>query len=125
MTDFDEENEGQEEEGRLGALKRGLDGLLNADPSTIRGAVSDMVPREAAAKLAQGTERTKKEVVRIIAQEVKGFLEEVDVQSILANVLKDHEMEVHIRFRPKDGLPLDEGEEADAVQPEETGSDEK
>mgnify|MGYP001176209598 CR=1 FL=1 len=101
MTNSDNGDDFESDSSARGVLKKGLDTLLGVEPSAIRDVVSDMMPREAAARLAQGTERTKKEVVRIIAGEVKGFLEEVDLQSIIAKVLQDHEMEVHIRFRPK------------------------
>ncbi len=112
MTYSDDLDEPESESLPRGVLKKGLDTLLGVEPSAIREAVSDMMPREAAARLAQGTERTKKEVVRIIAGEVKGFLEQVDLQSIIAKVLQDHEMEVHVRFRPK-SPETDEPEEGD------------
>ena len=121
MTSSDDLNDLEGDALPRGVLKKGLDTLLGVEPSAIREAVSDMMPREAAARLAQGTERTKKEVVRIIAGEVKGFLEEVDLQSIIANVLRDHEVEVHVRFRPKPADADEEGagemESSDEVEP--------
>ena len=108
MANSDNIDELENESSARGVLKKGLDTLLGVEPSAIRDAVSDMMPREAAARLAQGTERTKKEVVRIIAGEVKSFLKEVDLQSIFAKVLQDHEMEVHIRFRPKSDEAVDD-----------------
>jgi len=111
MANFDNTDDLETESSARGVLKKGLDTLLAVEPSAIREAVSDMMPREAAARLAQGTERTKKEVVRIIAGEVRTFLDEVDLQSIIAQVLQDHEMEVHVRFHPKSDDALGSEEE--------------
>lgn len=110
MTNSDDLNDLEGDSLTRGVLKKGLDTLLGVEPSAIREAVSDMMPREAAARLAQGTERTKKEVVRIIAGEVRTFLDEVDLQSIIAQVLQDHEMEVHVRFHPKSDATVESEE---------------
>ena len=122
MTNSDNIDELENESSARGVLKKGLDTLLGVEPSAIRDAVSDMMPREAAARLAQGTERTKKEVVRIIAGEVKSFLKEVDLQSIFAKVLQDHEMEVHIRFRPKSDEAVDD-DAAESSEVDEEGAE--
>lgn len=122
MANSDNIDELENESSARGVLKKGLDTLLGVEPSAIRDAVSDMMPREAAARLAQGTERTKKEVVRIIAGEVKSFLKEVDLQSIFAKVLQDHEMEVHIRFRPKSDEAVDD-DAAESSEVDEEGAE--
>ena len=122
MANSDNIDELENESSARGVLKKGLDTLLGVEPSAIRDAVSDMMPREAAARLAQGTERTKKEVVRIIAGEVKSFLKEVDLQSIFAKVLQDHEMEVHIRFRPKSDEAVDD-DAAESNEVDEEGAE--
>ena len=59
MTISDNGDDFESDSSARGVLK-GLDTLLGVEPSAIRDVVSDMMPREAAAWLAQGTERTKK-----------------------------------------------------------------
>jgi hypothetical protein len=94
MTDEDrpEDSEFSQEDdtgGPLDILRRGFDALIAGDGARL--------PREAVSRVAQGTERTKREVVRIIGAEVRTFLEHVDAPGVLSQALERLEMDVALK----------------------------
>ena len=96
VNEFSEEDELG---GPLDLLRRGFDAIIAGDGARL--------PREAVTRVAQGTERTKREVVRIIGAEVRSFLEHVDAPGVLSQALQRLEMDVTLKVgfrRREDGV---------------------
>ncbi|MEE2835537.1 MAG: hypothetical protein VYB65_05910 [Myxococcota bacterium] len=88
-----------EDERSLGRklLRTGLGALLVSE-SVVREVVKEL-PAEAANRLMQGTKDTKNEVMRLAGNEVKNFLEHLDLVGIFSDVLERMDMEVELKVK--------------------------
>jgi hypothetical protein len=80
-------------------LRTGLDALLVSE-SVLREVVKEL-PAEAATRIAQGTEKTKNEVIRRAGAEVKSFLEHLDLVGVFSQVLERMDVDVQLKVRFK------------------------
>lgn len=81
------------------ALVGGLSAVLMTEEG-IRNAVSDLrLPKDAIAYLAQQTERTRRELYRMVSDEVKGFLGNIDINRALRKALAGMKVEVRAELR--------------------------
>lgn len=89
------------------ALVTGLSAVFMTEEG-IRNIVSDMrLPKDAIAFLAQQTERSRKELFRVVSEELKGFLRGVDVTGAVRKALAGMRVEVRaeVRFIEDDTRP--------------------
>lgn len=90
------------------ALERGLEagmGTFNSTNETIRGVVGKYeLPKELAGYVLSQMDETKNSVVRVVAKEVRDFLEATDLSTELQKVLTalSFEVKTEIRFIPND-----------------------
>ena len=91
------------------ALVGGLSAVFMTEEG-IRNAVSDMrLPKDAINFLAQQTERTRRELGRMVSDEVKGFLGNIDINRALRKAIAGMRVEVRAELRFVDdasGMPL-------------------
>jgi hypothetical protein len=81
------------------AVVGGLSAVLMTEEG-IRNAVSDMrLPKDAIAFLAQQTERTRRELYRMVSDEVKGFLGTIDIGGAMRKALSGMRVEVKAELR--------------------------
>ena len=96
-------------------LRKGLDALV-ASEGVVRDAreVVGENAREAVSRVAQGTDWTKKELVRIVAGETRSFLDHIDLAGLASQILREHEVDISVKlsFRRKEN---EEAEAADEV----------
>ena len=125
MSDHDEPLNEQDNDAERGLgrklLRTGLGALLVSE-SVVREVVKEL-PAEAANRLVQGTKDTKNEVLRLAGNEVKNFLEHLDLVGVFSDVLERMDVDVHLKMS---FTRNDEGElepQVEVVEDEETASD--
>lgn len=103
---YDDENQrgGGEGKSRLpDSIKKAVVGGLSAVLMTeegIRNAVSDMrLPKDAIAFLAQQTEKTRRELYRMVSDEVKSFLGNLDMGGALRKAISGMRVEAKVELR--------------------------
>ena len=113
---FDSEPPGSERRGRLEGVipdlikktvQVGFDRTVGAQES-IRNFISESkLPKEIANALLQQVDDTKNGLFRVVAKEIRGFLEAVDFQRELQKLLTtvSFEIKTEIRFIPNDSAP--------------------
>jgi hypothetical protein len=104
IYDDDNPKGGSESRSRLpDSIRKAVVGGLSAVLMTeegIRNAVSDLrLPKDAIAFLAQQTERTRRELYRMVSDEVKGFLGNLDIGGALRKALAGMRVEVKAELR--------------------------
>jgi len=79
-------------------------GSLRGIPEALRRAFSAGLPKEAVDYLRSQAHQTKDEAARIVAREVREFLEKADLPDLIRQVLAKLRMEVKVdvRFVPTD-----------------------
>ena len=93
-----------------GVLEKGLEaGLetLSRTDRAIRGVVSGELPRELTSYVFQQIDETKNALVRVVAREVRDFLDATDLADVLKRALTSLSFEVRmqVRFVPnEDGV---------------------
>ncbi len=81
------------------AVVSGVSALFMTEEG-IRGALSDLrLPKEALSYLAQQTDRTRKELFGAVTNEVKGFLQGVDLGGALRKALTGLKLQVKAEIR--------------------------
>jgi hypothetical protein len=81
------------------AVVGGLSAVLMTEEG-IRNAVSDLrLPKDAIAFLAHQTERTRRELYRMVSDEVKGFLGNIDLGGAMRKALSGMRVEVKAELR--------------------------
>ncbi len=90
-----------------GAVEKGLEAGLETISKTdraIRGVVGGELPRELAGYVFQQVDETKNTLVRVVAKEVRDFLEATDLADVLQRALTSLSFEVRmqVRFVPND-----------------------
>jgi len=86
-------------DGLRKALVTGLSAVLVTEEG-IRSALSDLrLPKDAMAYLVQQTDRTRKELFRVVSEEVKGFLRSKDLHAELRKMLAGLKLEVTAQVR--------------------------
>ncbi len=104
IYDDDNPRGGGEGKSRLpDSIKKAVVGGLSAVLMTeegIRNAVSDMrLPKDAIAFLAQQTERTRRELYRMVSDEVKSFLGNLDMGGALRKAISGMRVEAKVELR--------------------------
>jgi hypothetical protein len=84
------------------AVRAGVKSVLSEDG--FRGVVLDALPREIASYVTRQADLAKDEVVRVVGQQIKKFLENLDVGGELKKILTSlsFEIKTEIRFVPSD-----------------------
>lgn len=101
----DEWEEFDAPEGKTGripdALKTVLSGLsaMFVTDEGIRNLVAEKIPKDALGYVAQQTEKTRREVFRIVSHEVKGFLRGTDVMKQVRQSLTGMKIQVRADIR--------------------------
>ncbi len=90
-----------------GAVEKGLEAGLETISRTdraIRGVVGGELPRELAGYVFQQIDETKNIMVRVVAKEVRDFLDATDLADVLQRALTSLSFEVRmqVRFVPND-----------------------
>jgi hypothetical protein len=105
MRDDDDEAEGRDVRGGIlpdsirKALVSGISALFMTEEG-IRNMLSDMrLPKDAMAYLVQQTERTRKELFRVVSQELKGFLKSADLTREVRKALLGMKVQVRAEVR--------------------------
>jgi hypothetical protein len=81
------------------ALLTGMSAVLMTEEG-IRSALADKkLPKEAMAFLAQQADKTRRELMRAVADEILGFVKGIDVRSELRKALVGVKMEVRAQVR--------------------------
>ncbi len=81
------------------ALVTGLSAVFMTEEG-IRGALSDLrLPKEAMSYLVQQTQNTRRELFRVISEELKGFLRTADVPAVLRKALSGMKLEIKAEIR--------------------------
>jgi hypothetical protein len=83
-------------------------GKLTEGPESLRNFVSDIkLPKEIASYILLQIEETKNGLYRVVAKEIRGFLQQNDLGEELARALSHLSVEIttQIRFNPADGDP--------------------
>jgi hypothetical protein len=114
MNDDGNDKEGTDatRSGISDAVKRAVSTAIGAVLLTeegIRHAVSDMkLPKEAVSYVVQQTEKSRREVIRLITDEVKTFLGRLDVAGEVRKALRGLKVEVtaSVRFTD-DGIKIE------------------
>lgn len=89
------------------ALVSGLSTVLMTEEG-IRQAVSEVrLPKDAIGYITQQAERSRKELMRIVSEEVKGFLHDTDMAGLLRKSLSGMKVEVRaeLKFHDESGGP--------------------
>ena len=105
MTDplHDDERDDREEKGILPdgirrALVSGLSAVFVTEEG-IRNALGDMrLPKDAISYLVSQTERSRRELFRVVSDELKGFLKNIDLTGELKNALTGLKVHVEAEF---------------------------
>lgn len=90
------------------AIEKGVEagvGTLSRADKAVRGVVDDVpLPKEVLAYFFQQIDETKNSLVRVVAGEVRDFLEATDIASELQRVLTSlsFEIKTEVRFIPND-----------------------
>ncbi len=90
------------------ALKRGIEagvGTINKTDDVLRGVVSDVkLPKEIVGFLFSQVDETKNALVRVVAKEIRDFLEATDIASEVKRALTSlsFEIKTEVRFIPND-----------------------
>lgn len=105
--DDDPENGGDADRPRRSRLSRAVRRLM--DPRELSG---DAV--ELATSLLETSDRAKTEIVRMVAREVRTYLNEMKLKEDLRDLLTGHSLEVQmsLSLKPKPGMDPVEAEEA-------------
>lgn len=105
------------------AVEIGVEKAAEA-PDTLKHYINDLkLPKEVAGYLLSQVEETKNGLFRVVAKEMRDFLEHTNLSGEMQKMLTTLQFEVNttIRFRPNDGKddkpPDGEGEEAKANLP--------
>ncbi|MET0592135.1 MAG: hypothetical protein ABW133_05515 [Polyangiaceae bacterium] len=83
-------------------------GKLTEGPESLRNFVSDIkLPKEIASYIFLQIDETKNGLYRVVAKEIRGFLQQNDLGEELSRALSHLSVEIttHIRFNPADGAP--------------------
>lgn len=81
------------------ALVTGISAIFMTEEG-IRNTLAEMrLPKDAMGYLVQQTERTRKELFRVVSQELKGFLKGADLPRELRAVLKNMKVQVRAEVR--------------------------
>ncbi len=112
MNDDDKEGTEGSRSGLSDAVKRAVSTAIGAVLLTeegIRHAVSDMkLPKEAVSYVIQQTEKSRREVIRLITDEVKTFLDKVDIAGEVRKAMSGLQIEVKASVRfTDDGVKLE------------------
>ena len=89
------------------ALVSGISALFMTEEG-IRNMLSDMrLPKDAMAYLVQQTERTRKELFRVISHELQGFLKNADLNREVRKALRGLKVQIRaeVRFVDEEGEP--------------------
>jgi len=87
------------------AITTGI-GAVFMSEEALRGQLSDMkLPKEAMHAVAAQADKTKREIVAVVARETREFLSKLEVDKVLARALVGATIEVQtkIRILPKEG----------------------
>jgi hypothetical protein len=87
------------------ALMNGLGAVLTTEES-LKNSLGDMkLPKEAMGYLVGQADRTKKEIIDVVARETRSFLSRLEIEKMLARVLSGTTIEISTRIRilPKEG----------------------
>jgi hypothetical protein len=81
------------------------DDLLRGIPEALRRAFSAGLPKEAVDYLRSQAHHTKEEAARLMAKEVREFLERADLADLARRVLANLKLEIkaEVKFVPTDG----------------------
>lgn len=105
------------------AVEIGVEKASDA-PEAVKHLVTDMkLPKEAAAYILHQIDDTKNGVLRVVAKEVRDFLEHTNLAGEMSKMLTSLQFEINttIRFRPNDGKREDEeGAEGEPAEGEST-----
>lgn len=82
----------------LKTVLSGLSGMFAADEG-LRNLVSEKIPKDAMGYVAQQTEKTRREIFRIVSHEVKGFLRGTDVMKQVRQSLTGMKIQVRADIR--------------------------
>lgn len=87
------------------ALVTGISALFMTEEG-IRNMLADMrLPKDAMAYLVQQTERTRRELFRVISDELKGFLKTADLTRELRRALQGMKVQINAELRFVDDNP--------------------
>jgi hypothetical protein len=123
----DDDPEGDEKGGIPDALRKALVSGLSAVLMTeegIRGALADMrLPKDAMSYLVQQTASSRRELVRLITDEAKSLVKNVDLQGEIRKALNGMKLEVkaEIRFVDENAAKAKESANDEADEPEREG----
>jgi len=80
----------------------GMGSLLTTEEGLRAGLSELKLPKEVVSFLMQQAEKTKVEVVKVLAREIRGFLENIDAQGLVQKAITNMVIEVNaeIRFKP-------------------------
>jgi hypothetical protein len=95
------------------AVEIGVEKATEA-PDTVKQFMGDLkVPKEIAGYILSQVEETKNGLFRVVAKEMRDFLEHANVSSEMQKILTTVQFEVNttIRFRPNEGKADDAGDE--------------
>jgi hypothetical protein len=87
------------------ALMTGIGAVFMSEDS-LRSQLSEMkLPKEAMGAVINTADRTKKEIIDVIARETRAFLSRLEVEKVVGRILVGTTIEVNTRIRilPKDG----------------------
>ena len=110
-TDDEQKAKGILPESVRKALAMGLSAVFMTEEG-IRNALGDMrLPKEAMSFLTQQAERTRKDLFRMVSDELKGFLKDLDLSTIIKKALDGMTFEVQAKIKltrdEKDKLKID------------------
>jgi hypothetical protein len=102
------------------ALELGVEKAVEA-PDNLKEFVAGMkVPREVAHYLLSQVEETKNGLLRVVAQEVRDFLEHANLGTEMQKMLTTVQFEINttIRFKPNEGAEAADGGDSKMPKPE-------
>lgn len=103
----DEGRSGRVAESLRKVLVSGLSAVLMTEEG-IRQVVSDLrLPKDAMGYLYQQAERSRREVTRIVGEEVKHFLQTTDMAGLLRKSLSGMRVEVHAQLKFNDDFEIE------------------
>jgi hypothetical protein len=56
--------------------------------------------KELVSAVLSSSDKAKNEAIRVIAREVRSYLKELKVGEMLSEIVKDHSLEISVRFKP-------------------------
>ena len=95
------------------AIEIGVDRAQDA-PESLKHFVGEMkLPKEIASYILQQVDETKNGLFRVVANEIRDFLEHTNISSEMKKMLTTVQFEINttVRFSPNDSPPAEEGEE--------------